>query len=181
MSIETAVLGYLSWRPLTGYDLKRLFAQSPLFHWSGNSNQIYRALVQLHKRAWVSQETEQQESLPPRKVYSITDAGRHALRARLVEHPELPAVRHPFLVQLAWADLLTTEELQTLLDGYRHEVQMGLILLQEQVRRGLDRPERSERERFLWDQLVQRAAASWQLELDWVEGVQAGLTRLGGE
>jgi len=181
MSIETAILGYLSWRSLTGYDLKKLFARNPLFHWSGNSNQIYRALVNLHKREWVSQTVEQQENLPPRKTYAITDAGRRALRAQVLEQPQVPEVRHSFLVQLAWADLVGDAELDSLLDAYRHEAEMALTMLREQVRRGLDRPDRNARERFLWDMLVARAESSLQLEVDWVDDLRAGLASSGGD
>ncbi|RPI32756.1 MAG: DUF4180 domain-containing protein, partial [Chloroflexota bacterium] len=42
MDIKFAILGYLSWRPFSGYDLKKLFADSAAFYWSGNNNQIYR-------------------------------------------------------------------------------------------------------------------------------------------
>ena len=43
MSIHHAILGLLSWKPHTGYDLKKVFEDSAFMHWSGNNNQIYRA------------------------------------------------------------------------------------------------------------------------------------------
>ena len=79
MSIRHAILGFLSWKPFTGYELKKLFADALSFHWSGNNNQIYGSLVELHKVGAVSVEVEQQEKLPARKVYTITDEGRAEL------------------------------------------------------------------------------------------------------
>jgi DNA-binding PadR family transcriptional regulator len=78
MSIKYAILGYLSWTPLTGYDLKKRFEESAAFHWSGNNNQIYKALVELHGEELVTLEVQQQPDAPPRKIYTIT----HRLRRR---------------------------------------------------------------------------------------------------
>ena len=45
MSIEYAILGLLSWKPFSGYDLKKIIAESEVYYWSGNNNQIYNSLV----------------------------------------------------------------------------------------------------------------------------------------
>ena len=44
MTLEYAILGLLSWKPFSGYDLKKIFSDSPIYYWSGNNNQIYRTL-----------------------------------------------------------------------------------------------------------------------------------------
>ena len=69
MSIKHAILGFLSWSPLTGYDLKKRFMGSTTLYWSGNNNQIYRSLVDLHQNGFVTKEVQQQEKLPARKIY----------------------------------------------------------------------------------------------------------------
>ncbi|MFZ3110044.1 MAG: hypothetical protein WA234_05080 [Rectinemataceae bacterium] len=45
MSIRYAILGFLSWKPFAGYDLKKLLSNSLSFHWSGNNNQVYGTLL----------------------------------------------------------------------------------------------------------------------------------------
>ena len=47
VTIDYTILGMLSWKPMTGYDMKRMMQDSPVMYWSGNNNQIYKALVQL--------------------------------------------------------------------------------------------------------------------------------------
>jgi hypothetical protein len=42
MSIKHAILGFLSWQPSTGYELKKLFAESDTLSWSGNNNQRWK-------------------------------------------------------------------------------------------------------------------------------------------
>src|SRR5512146_1518055 len=98
MDIQYAILGLLSWKSLSGYDLKKIISGSDLFYWSGNNNQIYNSLILLHKQGLVSQQVLQQESLPAKKIYTITDTGRAALRGWLLSNPELPELRNNFLI-----------------------------------------------------------------------------------
>lgn len=67
MSIQYAILGLLSWKPASGYELKKVIEQSPTMHWSGNNNQIYRSLVQLLDKGYVTNEVQHQESSPSKK------------------------------------------------------------------------------------------------------------------
>ncbi len=47
MSLETGILGFLSMKPLSGYDLKRLFNMSAAYFWPADQAQIYRTLKKL--------------------------------------------------------------------------------------------------------------------------------------
>lgn len=60
-------------------------ADSYYLGWSGKSNQIYKALVQLHGDGLVEQETVAQESYPPRKLYRITGQGRRGLQRPVLD------------------------------------------------------------------------------------------------
>ncbi len=178
MNIKYAILGFLSWRPLSGYDLKKLFADSAYFYWSGNNNQIYTTLVQLHQEGLVTNEVQQQESYPARKVYTITDRGRAELRAWVQAAPELPEVRNIFMVQLAWADQLTDEELDALLAQYEYEVEMQLAMYREKERRGSDKPARTPREVYLWKMMAENWLGAFENELAWVRQLRRGLAQL---
>ena len=176
MSIRYVILGYLSWRPLSGYDLKKLIADSVAFYWSGNNNQIYTTLVELHRGGAVTNEVQPQEHLPARKVYSITEQGRAELQVWLRTPPEQPQVRSQFLAQLAWADLLTSAELDTLLAQYESEAEMQVLMCREQERRGDVRPARSLREVYLWKMIAQNRIDFHQHELAWVRRMRSELT-----
>ena len=63
MNVKFAILGFLSWKPATGYELKKLITQSVGFEWSGNNNQVYTTLVQLHRDGLVTVELQHQEQL----------------------------------------------------------------------------------------------------------------------
>jgi PadR family transcriptional regulator, regulatory protein AphA len=175
MDIQYAILGLLHWKPMSGYDLKKGIAESDLFYWSGNNNQIYNSLVQLHKDGLVTQEIQLQESLPARKIYTITPAGRDMLNRWALSAPELPEVHHNFLIQLAWTDLLTDQQLDALLGQYETEITVQLRMRQEQRNRGTAAPDRSPREKYLWRKINAHILAGFERELEWVRQVRSGL------
>jgi DNA-binding PadR family transcriptional regulator len=175
MTIQYTILGFLSWQPLTGYDLKKLISDSEFLHWSGNSNQIYTSLVQLHRDGLVCARTEQQPNLPPRKIYTLTDDGRRDLRNWAQSPPELPEVRNTFLAQLAWADQLTAPEIDTLVGAYEEEVGMRLAMCRERIHRGPRSPDRTPRERYLWEMANKNRLRAWKSELLWARTLRRGL------
>lgn len=183
MTIKFAILGFLSWTPLTGYDLKKLFEESAAFHWSGNNNQIYKALVELHNEGLVTLEIQQQSDHPPRKIYTITEAGQEALRQWVLSPPELPQVRKPFLAQLAWADQLDDAELDGLLAQYEEEIHVELLMFRENKQRNKVSPQRTPREAWLWDAVMDNWITFYENELNWIRTVRIGLGQLqtGGQ
>jgi PadR family transcriptional regulator, regulatory protein AphA len=175
MDIQYAILGYLSWQPFSGYDLKKMIAESELFYWSGNNNQIYNTLIQLHRAGLVEQQIEYQENLPPRKIYSITEAGREELRKQMRSSPELPELHHHFLIQLAWTEELPAAELDGLLARYEEEVAVRLRMSQAQAAAAADEPGRGPRERFLWRRIAANRTDFYRRELEWVRALRQDL------
>jgi len=179
MSIQYAILGLLSWKPLSGYDIKKIISESDLYPWSGNNNQIYRSLVEIHAEGLVSQEVLLQETLPARKVYTITQKGLTALRAWVQSTPELPELHNTFLIQLAWADQLSGAEMDAMISKYAEEVDIQLRMLLEKGQRPSNTPARTRREAFLWEKISQNLVSTYQNELDWVRKLQTELKEKG--
>jgi DNA-binding PadR family transcriptional regulator len=161
MSIKHVILGFLSEQSMTGYDLKKKFADSEILHWSGNSNQVYRTLLELHTESLVTIEVQQQVNKPPRKIYTITEEGRKILHAWVLETPALPQIRSPFLAQLTWGDQVDSQAVAEMLTRYAAELQEHLILLREAAHR-----ERGQN--HLQRQIGAHWLAFYQHELDWV-------------
>ena len=168
MSVKFVILGYLSWRPLTGYDLKKIIAASEILPWSANNNQIYRALVQLHEEGWVDKTIENQEGAPDRHIYTATAAGVEGLKEWARSAPRIPFTRKNFLHQLMWADCLEVEEIDRLLEDYLDEARNQLFLLQVQADRAPDSPARTQREKFLWEMIYKNWIAQYEAETAWV-------------
>ncbi len=87
MSVKYGLLGILSKRSQHGYELKRSFEQITGGFWELNYGQIYQTLDRLESEGFVTYTTLQEDNVPDKKVYAITEAGRGALQAWLA-HPE---------------------------------------------------------------------------------------------
>ncbi len=190
MSIKYAILGLLSLNSLSGYDIKKRFEGSKALYWSGNNNQIYKTLIQLHKEGWVSREIQVQESSPSRKVYSITEKGLEELRNWVLATPEMPRIKNSFLMQLAWSDLLSANEIDDQLEKYESELRSQLEMLRFQKEQQNISPSgiirdayinvllaRTPRETFLWNRVLENWISNYQTELDWVSELRTGLQR----
>lgn len=168
MNLRSVILGFLSWKPASGYDLKQVISSSSLFYWSGNNNQIYKSLLELQSEGLVTCQIQHQEHLPAKKIYSLTGQGLSELSRNLLAAPELPELRKGFLIQLAWAEVISDDEILGLLEKYEAEVTDGLRMYQAQAARPGKCPERSEREKYLWKRITENIIHSFQTELDWV-------------
>ena len=168
MNLRSTILGILSWKPCYGYDLKRIISDSDIFYWSGNNNQIYKSLLELQNEGLVTCQIQLQEHLPAKKTYSITEQGLSELRKSLLAAPELPELHKDFLIQLAWAEFLSDEEILKLLEKYEDEIANRLRMYQAQAIRSSGRPARSKRESYLWQRIAENLINSFQAELDWV-------------
>ena len=120
MSLKHAILGFLSYKSVTGYDLKQSFDRSVQHFWPADQGQIYRTLNQLEKEGWVTKELIHQEDRPNRKVYHITESGKEALHNWLIT-PLAPTNREPFLIQVFMGGLVSREE--------------RLFIIQEEIKR----------------------------------------------
>lgn len=169
MSISYAILGILGCKSLTGYDLKKIIQESPFMYWSGNNNQIYKSLVELLDEGFVTSEVHHQESSPSKKIYTITTEGLAELKEWVLSSPEPPELKNTFLIQLAWADMLQEDELNTLFSAYENQIKMQIILQKEKQRRGTFSPARTKREIYLWDMINENIIQSYENELTWLE------------
>ena len=86
---KTALLGFLSWGPLSGYDLRQLIEGSIANFWSEGFGRIYPMLGQLAEDGLATRTETRSEGGRPRNVYRITDRGREVLRGWLRE-PTVP-------------------------------------------------------------------------------------------
>ena len=175
MDIQYALLGMVSCRPMTGYDLKKVMQESAFMHWSGNNNQIYKALLALEDEGLVQGEVQHQEGAPSKKIYTITQEGICELKNWLKSTPEPPESRNAFLIQLICADVLLPDELTQLISGYENEVRMQFVIQQEKIRRGSGFAARTPREALLWQLADDNVLAALRTELDWIEDTKQRL------
>jgi DNA-binding PadR family transcriptional regulator len=85
--LRGALLGLINEQPRSGYDLRRVFAATPMGHFSDSPGAIYPALRRLRAAKLVESSVEGKETLRPREVFRLTPAGLAALRAWAASPP----------------------------------------------------------------------------------------------
>ncbi len=96
MNVRLLVLGLLRRRPMHGYELRKLAAESRIEAWTGLlPGSIYHALKQMEKEGLVAGREETSASARARSVYTITAAGRRALRRLVAESLDAPIRSFP--------------------------------------------------------------------------------------
>jgi PadR family transcriptional regulator AphA len=111
MSLDYAILGFLNYLPMTGYDLKKVFDDSVRHFWYADQSQIYRTLSRLNEKGYVEREVIEQDNRPDRKEYSITEEGREALKKWLASQPSEGAPHSSPLIQVFFAGQFPDEEI----------------------------------------------------------------------
>jgi PadR family transcriptional regulator, regulatory protein AphA len=181
MELKDVILGFLEWKQLTGYELKSLFAERDYLPWSGNNNQVYKALLELDREGLVEKRIIAQEKLPAQKRYRATAAGRRRLREAVLREPEAVSVRNDFLLHLAWSECLSTEEVQGLVDAYQRTMELELAMCGEKIRRQEPGAGRSAREDYVWEMILRNRSMMLQAELDWLALLRGGLAGRKGK
>ena len=90
MSLDYAILGWLSTGPGSGYDLVRQMDVGLSWFWGASHAQIYPRLKVLESRGLITSEQVTVGTKLEKRVYSITEAGRAAVSALASEPPTYP-------------------------------------------------------------------------------------------
>jgi DNA-binding PadR family transcriptional regulator len=81
--LTLAIMGLLFYAPMSGYDVRKAFAATSLKHFSSSPGAIYPALRRLEAAGLIQGKIERQNTLRPRKVYTLTSMGMTAFKERL--------------------------------------------------------------------------------------------------
>ena len=99
---DYAVLGMLTFKPMSGYEIRATIGESIAYFWAESYGQIYPALKRLTREKLVTRTTGR-AGRRLRHQYAITAAGREAL-AEWLRNPPAPAVpRNGLLFKLFFA------------------------------------------------------------------------------
>lgn len=125
-TLEYALLGLVGMSPMTGYDVHKVFATTPLAHFSSSPGAIYPALRRLAHIGLLEARLDTAKEARPRRVFSLTDAGERALdtwlhqsvtREELIRGAGAPVLRFSLA-----GGRLSREEILTYLETYQEVV-----------------------------------------------------------
>ncbi len=84
-SLELAVLAQIYIRPASGYEIRKVFADTPFRQFSSSPGAIYPVLKRLEGMGLVCGTVEQADTLRPKKVYEVSDDGARNLREHVAQ------------------------------------------------------------------------------------------------
>src|SRR5687767_11401407 len=99
-TIGYALLGVLAREPLSGYDISRRMKAPVGAFWQAQRSQIYPELARLEEAGLVTHHRVEQLDRPDKKVYSLSEAGRQALRSWVTEPAGVPAQRNELVLKV---------------------------------------------------------------------------------
>ena len=86
-ALEFALLGLVSQKPRSGYELIKLFRHTPMAHYSDSPGAIYPALVRMESAGLLRGKTERVHALRPRRKFEPTKRGTEELARWLRQMP----------------------------------------------------------------------------------------------
>lgn len=175
------LLGFLTWRPMSGYDLKRSIARSVGNFWSEGDGQIYPVLQRMAGKGWITSRADDGEGGRRKRIHEITKAGRTVLQEWLSEPVDEPPPRIELLLKLFFGDELAPEVSLTHVEAARTAAIYKFNHLQTIAEDLRKRCEDDPRAAF-WILTVDYGLAVTEARLRWCERAMEELRRLhGGE
>jgi DNA-binding PadR family transcriptional regulator len=181
MPLEHAILAFIEYMPLSGYDLKKLFGVSVAHFWSTSQSHIYKSLEGLEKKGWAEATSILQDGKPNRKEYAITAAGHAELRRWLVTPLPMDPVREGMLIQIFFSHHSSNQEIALLLESRMVEIRQHLHLLKTSAQAAIENNAKQipdDRAPILWQITLDYGIAYYEFELKWHEKTLAAIEEL---
>ncbi len=166
MTYKYLILGLLTERPMSGYDIKKQVKTALNAITSASYGTLYPMLHQLLADGCVEVEEVPQHGRPSKKVYSITDSGRSDLIQWLKQPAVTDQIRREFLLKLYLATNLPEKDLRTIIAQRRKETDQQMQLL------------RTDREKAGTQQqgwVVDYALSMCEAESSWLSRLESGI------
>jgi DNA-binding PadR family transcriptional regulator len=104
MSLRDAVLAALLEGESSGYDLAKDFDASVANFWPATPQQLYRELDRMAEQGLIQARIVEQERRPNKRMFSLTEAGRDAIRQFTAKAPKPSVIRDELLVKVQACD-----------------------------------------------------------------------------
>jgi DNA-binding PadR family transcriptional regulator len=105
MSVRDAVLAALLEGESSGYDLAKRFDASVANFWMATPQQLYRELERLAEQGLIQARIVHQERRPNKRMYSLTEAGYHAIEQFTSRAPKPSVIRDELAVKVMAVDV----------------------------------------------------------------------------
>jgi len=134
-TLSLALLGLIYQQPQTGYDIRKLFATTPVGHLSSSPGAIYPALRRIEKAGWIRGRSRPGRTGRQRMAYEITRLGRDVLKRHLaqpVSHDDIVWHMDDLILRFAFMDqVLGYEPTRQFLRDYAEQLDAHVAELRD--------------------------------------------------
>jgi DNA-binding PadR family transcriptional regulator len=169
MALAHAVLSLLSNEPYSGYEIAKEFQGSVGFFWQASHQQIYRELKKLEEQGLVRMEEVNEDRPLNKKIYYITDSGKHTLAEWIDRDNELGVVREDILVKLFAGHLVDSKVLIRQLEQQRRLLKKELANLQKTEKEFFSNLEELDYNGCCQNMTLQMGLRYYQTWIDWCD------------
>lgn len=127
---QYAILGCLSIKPMTAYDIKHFMAKTTAYFWTEREGQLYPTLNELTEKQFVTFAEQEAAKVGTKKIYQITRQGQDYLQTWLAQPVEPQVYRNELLLKLFFGNHQSKDNNLTLLKTSLAELQHSLTLLE---------------------------------------------------
>jgi PadR family transcriptional regulator, regulatory protein AphA len=168
------ILGLLTFREMSGYDLKQLINKSIThFYWSPAKSQIYGELRRLESHGLVTMREVPQTLRPDKRLYQITPEGTEAMLQWLQSSGVEPdSYKSALLLKLFFGHMLSYDTTIRLLEERRKQTAQELAMCERRAQEFQEKmrgPETDD-ETFFPLLTLQRSITLCQADLEWLDG-----------
>lgn len=171
---KQAILGFLTWCPMSGYDIKKAIEDSTSNFWSESYGQIYPILKRLAQEGLVTQSSLTTQGGRDRHVYAITETGQAELRRWLSEPTEPHVVRNELLLKLFFGSQVSAETNIRQIERFREAQQQDLERYAK-IRTTLTTQQKNSSDSAYWLMALRFGEGQKQAMLTWCDETLAEL------
>lgn len=175
MSLRHSILGLLAIRPLTGYEIKKIFDETLAHAWNAYDSQIYPELHRLEEQGLISVEALT-DGRRQRRVNELTEAGRTELQRWFEEGgPSNRLTRDEFLLRVFFFGLMHRTEQRAWLAQERERLEAELAAADDILAREAIAQPKSARGRDLlrWQMAcIDLHVAQTTARLEWIRSAE---------
>ncbi|MCB9460653.1 MAG: PadR family transcriptional regulator [Anaerolineaceae bacterium] len=182
--LKYALLGFLNYRSLNGYELKQIMESSTKNFWHADLSQIYKALKSLEAEGCVVSSLEHQSERPDRRNYEITEVGQQALHNWLASPLTTTSrMKEELLLKVFFSGQLNPETILTQLRLQRdlHQQQLAHYSGQtvEDVEQNASSLEAPALDKILWESTRRAGILYEKMYITWLEETIASIESHG--
>lgn len=175
---QFAILGCLSVRPMSAYEIKQFLQKTASHFWSEAEAQLYPTLKKLAAVSLVSFKEEKAAKAGNKKVYDLTEAGMQALKDWLSKKAEQPVFRNELLLKLFFGVNQSDENNIKLIELERQDLQATYDLL-EHIQTQMQQNQFSPRKQMYIHIVIGYGLTLLKAELEWCDRSMQQLKSLG--